>query len=127
MLSTPRLFLLFATFAAGTAVALGAFAAHGLKTRLDTHMLEVWQTGVHYQMFHALALLLVALWAWQQPGRLLNVAGGLFILGTVLFSGSLYTLALTGIRWLGAITPLGGLCFLVGWLLLFIAAWRGAR
>jgi len=102
-------------------VALGAFGAHGLRARLSADALAIWKTAVDYQFYHALALLLVGLWAMQQPARALNVAGTCFALGVVLFSGSLYALALSGVRVLGAITPLGGLLFLCGWLSL---AWR---
>ncbi len=91
-------------------VALGAFGAHALRERLSPELLAVFETAVRYQMFHALALLGVALLAPRA-----SVAGWLFVAGTVLFSGSLYGLALSGSRWLGAVTPVGGLCFLAGW------------
>lgn len=119
-----RLFVLLAAFFGFTGVALGAFAAHGLKQRLSAEYLAVFQTGVHYQMLHALALLALALLAPHLPGRLLPVAGGLFTLGILLFSGSLYLLTLTGIGKLGIITPFGGLAFLGGWACLALAAWR---
>lgn len=118
-----RTFLLFAAFFGFTAVALGAFAAHGLKSQLSADLLAVFQTGVHYQMVHALALLAVALLGAHLPGRALWWSGGLFVLGIVLFSGSLYLLTLTGVRTLGIVTPFGGLAFLGGWLSLGIAAW----
>ncbi|QKE65430.1 DUF423 domain-containing protein [Aquipseudomonas campi] len=121
-----RIFLLLAAFAGFTGVALGAFAAHGLKARLSAEYLAVFQTGVHYQLVHALALFGVALLAAHLPGRLLAAAGSLFALGILLFSGSLYALTLSGIGKLGMITPLGGLAFLGGWLCLGLAAWRGA-
>jgi uncharacterized membrane protein YgdD (TMEM256/DUF423 family) len=99
-------------------VALGAFGAHALKTRVSPDLLAVFETGVRYQMYHVFALLAAA-WAWARwPSRKFAIAGGLFIAGIVIFSGSLYLLALTGVRWLGAITPLGGLAFLAGWLCL---------
>ncbi len=120
-----RFFLVIAAVSGFFAVVIGAFAAHGLKQVLAPEMIEVVKTGVQYQMYHALALLLVALWLKQKPAMSgLKAAGLAFILGTLLFSGSLYGLALGAPRWLGPITPLGGLCFLVGWLLLTIAAWR---
>ena len=119
-----RLCLLLAAFAGFTGVALGAFAAHGLKGRLTADYLAVFQTGTHYQLIHALALFGVGLLALQRPGRLVNCAGALFALGIVLFSGSLYLLTLSGLGKLGIITPIGGLCFLVGWLCLGLAAWR---
>jgi uncharacterized membrane protein YgdD (TMEM256/DUF423 family) len=107
------------------AVALGAFGAHALRERLSVEMLEVYKTGVQYHMAHALALLLVGLLAerWRE-NRLLQASGWLFFAGIVLFAGSLYALAVSGTRILGAITPLGGLCFLAGWLLLAVAAAR---
>ena len=120
-----RLFLIIAAISGFFAVIIGAFAAHGLKQILAHEMLEVVKTGVQYQMYHALVLLLVALWLTQKSAPSgLKAAGLAFILGTLMFSGSLYALALGAPRWLGPITPLGGLCFLVGWLLLTIAAWR---
>ncbi|WP_462380756.1 DUF423 domain-containing protein [Pseudomonas sp. Marseille-QA0892] len=121
-----RLFLLMAAFFGFTGVALGAFAAHGLKTRLSSDYLAVFQTGVHYQLIHALALLGVAWLALQFPGRLVTVAGSLFALGIVLFSGSLYLLTLVGIGRFGIVTPIGGAAFLGGWLCLGLAAWRMA-
>lgn len=106
-------------------VALGAFAAHALKARLAPELLATFETGVRYQLIHALALLAVA-WAHPRwPGRVLTVGGWLFVAGTLLFSGSLYALSLTGVRGLGAITPFGGVAFLAGWLCLAWAPWRG--
>lgn len=119
-----RAWLLLAAFFAFTGVGMGAFAAHALKSQLSPEYLAVLQTGVHYQMLHALALLGLALLARQLPGRLLWVAGNLFVLGIVLFSGSLYALTLSGVSALGMITPLGGLAFLAGWLCLGAHAWR---
>lgn len=119
-----RGFLLLAAFFGFTGVGLGAFAAHGLKNSLSPEYLAVFQTAVHYQMLHALALLALALLVRQLPGRLLLAAGYLFTLGVVLFSGSLYALTLSGISALGMITPLGGLAFLAGWLCLGVHAWR---
>jgi uncharacterized membrane protein YgdD (TMEM256/DUF423 family) len=119
-----RIFFALGAIAAFVGVALGAFAAHGLKSRLDPAMLATFEIGVRYQMYHALALLGVA-WAFTKwPGSFVTAAGWLFIAGIVVFSGSLYVLALTGTRWLGAITPLGGLAFLAGWLCLAWAAWK---
>jgi uncharacterized membrane protein YgdD (TMEM256/DUF423 family) len=119
-----RLWLLLSALAGFTGVALGAFAAHGLKNRLSPEHLAVFQTGSHYQLIHALALFGVALLALQAPGRLVNLAGGSFALGILLFSGSLYLLTLSGIGGLGIITPFGGLAFLAGWLCLGLTAWR---
>ena len=108
------------------AVALGAFGAHDLRSRVTPDMLAVFETAARYHMYHALALLGVA-WATSRGlGGAATAAGWLFLAGTVLFSGSLYLLTLTGQRWLGAITPLRGACFLGGWAALAVAAWRGA-
>ena len=120
-----RLFLMIAALSGFFAVVIGAFAAHGLKQILAPEALEVIKTGVQYQMYHALALLLVGLWLSHKPTAPgLKASGLAFILGALLFSGSLYALALGAPRWFGPITPLGGLCFLIGWLLLLVAAWR---
>jgi uncharacterized membrane protein YgdD (TMEM256/DUF423 family) len=118
-----RLLYICAAAAGFLGVALGAFAAHALKARLQPDMLAVFETGVRYQMYHVFALFAAA-WAWSRwANRIFAAAGGLFIAGIVFFSGSLYALSLTGLRWLGAITPLGGLAFLAGWLCL---AWGAA-
>ncbi|HET6921780.1 MAG TPA: DUF423 domain-containing protein, partial [Anaeromyxobacteraceae bacterium] len=106
-------------------VAAGAFGAHALKARLGPDVLAAFETGARYQMFHALGLLAVAWAATRFPGGPVAAAGWLFVAGTALFSGSLYLLALTGARWLGAVTPLGGVAFLVGWACLAWAALRG--
>ncbi len=105
------------------AVAAGAFGAHGLRERLTPERLETWELAARYQMYHALALLAVALLA-ARGGRPATASGWCFLAGIVVFSGSLYLLAVTGTRWLGAITPLGGLALLAGWALLAVAAWR---
>ncbi|MDI2592531.1 DUF423 domain-containing protein [Pseudomonas sp. 681] len=119
-----RGFLMLAAFFGFTGVALGAFAAHGLKNRLTPEYLAIFHTGVTYQLVHTLALLGVALLATQIPGKLITWAGASFAIGIVLFSGSLYLLTATGISKLGIITPFGGLAFLVGWFCLGLAAWR---
>lgn len=119
-----RSFLMLAVFFGFTGVALGAFAAHGLKNRLSAEYLAIFHTGVTYQLVHALALLALAVLAVHLPGRLVGWAGGLFAMGIVLFSGSLYALTLSGIGKLGIVTPIGGACFLAGWLCLGLAAWR---
>ena len=106
-------------------VALGAFGAHGLKERVSADMVAVWETGARYHVLHALALLATG-WACERwPGAYASGAGWLFLAGIALFSGSLYALALTGVRTLGAITPIGGACFIAGWICLAIAATRG--
>ncbi|WP_095052517.1 DUF423 domain-containing protein [Pseudomonas sp. Irchel s3b2] len=119
-----RGFLMLAAFFGFTGVALGAFAAHGLKSRLSAEYLAIFHTGVTYQLVHTLALLGVALLAAQIPGRLITWAGASFAIGILLFSGSLYLLTITGISKLGIVTPFGGLAFLVGWVCLGLAAWR---
>jgi len=119
-----RLFFILGSLSAFLAVALGAFAAHGLKSKLEPEMLNIFEVGVRYQMYHALALLAVAWTSTRWPGNSINVAGWLFIAGTIIFSGSLYLLSLTGFRWLGAITPVGGLAFLIGWIILAWGVWR---
>lgn len=120
-----RLFFAIGCVSALLAVASGAFGAHVLKSRLGTELLDVFEVGARYQMYHALALLGVAWAATRWPGGLVVAAGWLFVAGTVLFSGSLYALAFTGQRWLGAVTPFGGVAFLLGWLALLIRAARG--
>lgn len=120
-----RLFTVLGALSACLGVAAGAFGAHALKERLDAAALATFEIGVRYQMYHALGLLAAA-WAvtrWPVPQA--TWAGWLFVAGTVIFSGSLYVLALSGVRWLGAITPIGGVLFLAGWLCLAWSAWRG--
>ena len=119
-----RGFLMLAAFFGFTGVALGAFAAHGLKKSLTAEYLAIFHTGVTYQLVHALALFGVALLAAHIPGRLVMWAGVSFSIGILLFSGSLYLLTTVGIGKLGIITPFGGLAFLIGWLCLGLAAWR---
>ena len=119
-----RFFFALGSASALIAVAAGAFGAHGLRARLTPELLAVFETGARYQMYHALALL-AASWALTRwPGPWPARAGWLFLAGTVLFSGSLYALALSGVRWLGAVTPLGGLAFLAGWACLLLGALR---
>jgi uncharacterized membrane protein YgdD (TMEM256/DUF423 family) len=121
--SMDRVFFALGALSGATAVVLGAFAAHGLKSRLTAEALVTFETGARYHAYHALALLAVAWACARWPGAWANAAGWLFVTGTVLFSGSLYVLAVTGIRALGAITPFGGLAFILGWLALALAAW----
>ena len=122
-----RLLYICASAAGFTGVALGAFASHGLKLRLSADMLVLFDTAARYQMYHAFALLAAAWGAARWQSRLFGAAGTLFVAGIVLFCGSLYLLALTGMRSLGMITPLGGLAFLAGWLCLGIGAFLAAR
>jgi uncharacterized membrane protein YgdD (TMEM256/DUF423 family) len=119
-----RLFLILGSLSGLIAVAAGAFGAHTLRDRISVDLLATFETGVRYQMYHALALIAVAWAATRWTNSLVGVAGWLFVLGTLIFSGSLYVLSLTGARWLGAITPLGGVAFMGGWLCLALAAWR---
>lgn len=120
-----RLFFALGAFSALLAVAAGAFGAHALRDRLVSDMLGVFEVGARYHMYHALALMAAAWAIGRWPGGLVVAAGWLFVAGTVIFSGSLYLLAMTGHRWLGAITPLGGLAFILGWAALGWAALRG--
>jgi uncharacterized membrane protein YgdD (TMEM256/DUF423 family) len=119
-----RLFAGLGAVSAFLSVAAGAFGAHALRARLGTEYLAVFETGARYQMYHALGLFVVAWVTARWPGSLALWAGWLFLAGTVLFSGSLYALALTGTGWVGAITPLGGVAFLAGWLCLAVAMLR---
>ncbi len=107
-------------------VALGAFAAHILKQKLSPDLFAIFEVGVRYQIYHALALFVVAWMISSVPQMGVQIAGYCFIAGIVIFSGSLYVLSLTGIRWFGAVTPVGGLSFLAGWLWLAWAAWKSA-
>jgi uncharacterized membrane protein YgdD (TMEM256/DUF423 family) len=119
-----RLFFALGSGSAIIAVAAGAFGAHGLKGRLSAESIAVFETAARYQMYHALGLLAVAWAVGHWGGALPTWAGWLFVIGTVLFSGSLYALSLSGVGWLGAITPLGGVAFLAGWLCLLVTAAR---
>lgn len=124
MAGMDRIFFALGALSALVGVAAGAFGAHGLRERLDADMLAVFEIGVRYQMYHAFGLIAAA-WAHTKwPATSVVAAGWLFVVGTIVFSGSLYLLSLTGIRWLGAITPIGGVAFLAGWLCLAWAAWR---
>ena len=109
------------------AVMAGAFGAHGLKAKLAPELLATWGTGAEYHMYHALALVLVGVVAGAAPTGTINGAGIAMLVGILLFSGSLYVLALTGVKVLGAITPFGGVAFIVGWLMLAYAAWQGTN
>jgi uncharacterized membrane protein YgdD (TMEM256/DUF423 family) len=120
-----RAFFIMGTVLAALGVAAGAFGAHALRGRLTPDLLNAFETGVRYHLIHALGLLSVAWATTRWPGYVVNAAGWLFLLGTVLFSGSLYALSLSGVRALGAITPVGGFAFIAGWLALAWAAWQG--
>jgi uncharacterized membrane protein YgdD (TMEM256/DUF423 family) len=117
-----KLYLMIGSLFCMLSVMLGAFAAHGLKSRVSEYAIGIFKTAAEYQMVHGLALIAIAiLIKW---GMNLNWAGGFFIAGTVLFSGSLYLLALTGMKWLGPITPIGGVCFIIGWAIFLVQAAR---
>jgi uncharacterized membrane protein YgdD (TMEM256/DUF423 family) len=117
ILMSASIFLIFA-------VAIGAFGAHALKSQLSSEMMQIYKTGVEYHFYHALGLLLTGVLSVSMPSRLLKWSAFFLAAGIFLFSGSLYVLAITGIKWLGALTPLGGLSFIAGWVLLFVAVVR---
>ena len=119
-----RLFIIMGALSGAIGVAAGAFGAHALRARVEPRMLAVFETGARYQMYHALAMLAAAWMVSRFPGALMTASGWLFMAGTVLFSGSLYAMALTGVRALGAITPLGGVCFIAGWACIALAAMK---
>lgn len=117
-----RIFLMLGSISGFLAVAAGAFGAHALQSQLSPDMLEVWKTAAHYQLVHSVMVVVAGVAGFSRASRALLWAGWLFVVGVVLFSGSLYALALTGMRVLGAVTPFGGLCFLGGWLALVVYA-----
>ncbi|MBO0998872.1 DUF423 domain-containing protein [Bacillus sp. SD075] len=119
-----KLFIIFGALNGFIAVALGAFGAHGLEGKIPDKYLETWQTAVQYQMFHAVGLLVLGLLAGKISSPLINWSGWLMLIGIILFSGSLFVLSVTQIKVLGAITPLGGVSFLVAWVLMIIAAYK---
>ena len=120
---TGKICLLVASLALAAAVALGAFGAHAMKSRLGADMLAVYQTAVQYHFWHALGLFALALLMLQWDAPALNLAGWLLLAGLILFCGSLYLLALTGARWLGAIAPIGGVAAIAAWLVVAWVAW----
>ncbi len=121
-----KIFAILGSVGALLSVALGAFGAHALKSTLSPAMQETFETGARYQMYHSLALFVVA-WAIDRFGpQLFTTAGWFLVGGIVVFSGSLYLLTLTGVRWFGAITPVGGVSFLIGWGMLLYAFWKNA-
>ena len=125
--SSAQRFLALGSILAGLGVAAGAFGAHALKDILDPPMLQVFETATRYVMYHAFGLCIVS-WAIDRyPEQRLEKSGWLFLIGILLFSGSLYMVSLAGIRWMGAVTPIGGLAFMIGWLLLAWGVWRDAR
>lgn len=126
-------FLIISFFSGALSVMLGAFAAHGLKGQLSPENLQVFETGVRYQFYHNFALIAVALMADKFQSKLLSYAGHLFVWGILLFSGSLYFLAvkslltIESLKWIGFITPFGGVCFITGWLLMFVAVFQSKK
>lgn len=122
-----KIYLIVGTVSAMLAVILGAFAAHGLKNQLSESLIGVFQTGVQYQIYHSLGLILLVLTAQFMPSSQLMWSAGFMSAGIVLFSGSLYLLAITGIKWFGPVTPLGGLCFIIAWALFIYAAVKGLK
>ena len=117
-------FLLLAALSGFLAVALGAFGAHGLKQVTTPEMIDIFNLGVAYQFYHTFALIAVAFSGHWLKSRLIDWAGYLFLLGIVMFSGSLYLYVLVGSKWTGPVTPMGGVCFLLGWLFIAVAVWR---
>jgi len=125
MNDSARLFVTLGAAGMALAVVLGAFGAHGLKSRVTPDQLGVWHTAVQYHLVHALGLFVVAALCHVSPAAGVRLAGWMMVAGVVLFSGSLYGLVISGARWLGPITPLGGIAFVIAWLLLAWNAWRG--
>jgi uncharacterized membrane protein YgdD (TMEM256/DUF423 family) len=118
-----KAFIIVGAINAFLAVALGAFGAHGLKGKLDAYYLDIWKTGVTYQMFHAIGILIIAILLGKVPmSSLFTWSGWLMLVGIIFFSGSLYILSLTKVGVLGAITPIGGVCFLAAWVLMIVGA-----
>jgi uncharacterized membrane protein YgdD (TMEM256/DUF423 family) len=123
---TAKLFLTLGSISGALAVIIGAFGAHGLKDKLCAEMLSIYQTGVEYHFYHTFVLLGIGLLALHYESKLLIISGGSMAIGILLFSGSLYALSISGIKVLGAITPLGGLFFIIGWILLAAAVLKSA-
>ncbi|WP_417440503.1 DUF423 domain-containing protein [Idiomarina sp.] len=119
-----QIFLIVAAILGGIGVMLGAFASHGLKSKLSESLLSAFETGVTYQFYHALALFALALWLKQSQSVWFVASGYLWLAGVILFSGSLYALALTGVKWFGPITPIGGVLFIAGWVSLLVGAMK---
>lgn len=121
-----KFFLMMGSIAMALAVMLGAFGAHGLKSKLTEEMLTIFETGVAYHFYHAIGLLVLGIAAhYLSDSAYLKWSGWLMLGGILIFSGSLYILSISGVRWLGAITPIGGLCFIASWVLFAIAVWKG--
>jgi len=125
--TASRQFVVMGTIFAGIAVAAGAFGAHSLRGMLDAPMLAAFETAARYQMYHALGLCLVGLAIEQHPEGRYTTVGWFFTIGILLFAGSLYSVSLTGVRWLGALTPLGGVAFITGWGLFAWEVWKSTN
>ena len=120
-----KLFLILGSINAAAAVTMGAFGAHSLKAEISEGMLSVFQTGVQYHFYHSLGLLIIGLMTlYFQSGKYLYAAGWIMFFGIILFSGSLYILSTTNMRWLGMITPFGGMAYLISWILIAVAVWK---
>lgn len=124
---SDRLLVILAALTLLTGVGAGAFGAHGLKSIISADLMSVWQTAVLYQLVHGLGMLLIASLGARFGSPMMSIAGALMFAGVVVFSGSLYVLALTGVKWLGAVTPLGGLAFIAAWGLVAVAAYRSPQ
>lgn len=124
---TDRQLVIAASLTLLVGVAAGAFGAHAMRSRLDPDMMAVWQTAVLYQLVHGLGMLAIAALGTRMPSPLMSYAGTLMLVGVIIFSGSLYVLSATGVKWLGAITPIGGLAFIAAWAMVALAAYRSTR
>ena len=119
-----KIWIVIGSFMAGLSVLIGAFGAHGLKSKLTPMDLEIFETGVKYQMYHSLGLILIGIIGFHFKNDILTTPVFLLFSGTIIFSGSLYILVLTNLRWFGAITPIGGICLALGWMLLSFNLFR---
>ena len=119
-----KVLILFALFFCGSSVLMGAFGAHALKDKLSEYSMSIYDKAVFYQVFHAIGILIITILGQLFNTQDFNISGWLFVIGILLFSGSLFILSVTGIKWLGAITPIGGVMFIVGWLLLFFKVFK---
>jgi len=119
-----KTWIVFGSILTGLAILLGAFGAHALKSRISPEDLAIFETGIRYHIYHSIGLILIGLLGFYFPHNLIDIPAKLFLLGISIFSGSLYLLVLTNTRWLGAITPIGGICYMIGWLLLAFNIYR---
>tara|TARA_B110000444_G_scaffold3596_1_gene3325 strand:+ start:2909 stop:3277 length:369 start_codon:yes stop_codon:yes gene_type:complete len=119
-----KTWIVFGSILTGLAILLGAFGAHALKSRISPEDLAIFETGIRYHIYHSIGLILIGILGFYFPHNLIDIPAKLFLLGISIFSGSLYLLVLTNTRWLGAITPIGGICYMIGWLLLAFNIYR---